>query len=72
MDVTRYDGILIQKGKKYLVAVRNNGKQTLKWSTSPWDGVLIEKLSDAQRVAKKVGGKIVRFNPVTGVISLVR
>lgn len=59
---------IVKKGRRYLVAVPYTDTLTLRWSNSTYDAARFNRRSVAQRVADRVGGQVVSFNPITGVI----
>ena len=59
---------IISKGNEYLVAIAYTDSKTPRWSTSAWDAVRIIWYQDAQRVADAVGGKILKFSNLKGVL----
>ena len=59
---------IIRKDGEYLVALAYLDSKTPRWSISAWDAVRIMWFQDAQRVADKLGGEIVRFSNIRGVI----
>lgn len=66
MDIRKYTTLIIKRENEYLVGcILNSGGMT-RWSNSAWDAWHTREWFDAQRVAKRVGGRIMLFNPVTG------
>ena len=65
MNIRRKTGIIIQKDGEYLVA-KIIGTNELRWSLSPWDAWITREREAALKVAEKVGGKQMLFNPVAG------
>lgn len=59
---------IIRKGREYLVAIAYTDSKTPRWSRSAWDAVRILWLDDAKRVADKVGGEILRFSNLRGIV----
>ena len=59
---------IISKGNEFLVAISYPCSRLPRYSISPWDAAMIRKLDDARRIAKILGGKVRKFNPVTGVL----
>ena len=68
MDVSVYDRWVIQFGNVYLVAVAYEDTKMCRLSDSPYDAATIDVYEDAMDFARHVGGKAVKFNPVTGVV----
>ena len=64
-DIRRKTGLIIRRKGEYLVGTILYSTD-LRWSISPWDAWRTRKPEDARRVAEKVGGEIVLFNPVSG------
>ena len=67
MDIRRQTGLIIRKGTEYLVGTILYSTD-LRWSRSPWDAWITRRKDAAERVAGKVGGEIMLFNPVAGQI----
>lgn len=67
MNIREKTGIIIQKGNEYLVGAVLGGPK-LRWSISPWDAWITRRRENAVKVADRVGGKRVLFNPVAGQI----
>ena len=61
-------GFLVRKKNEYLVAIPYTDTLVPRWSVSRYDGCVISGEKNARRVAKRVGGDIVRFDPVSGRI----
>ena len=59
---------IVRKDGEYLVALAYLDSKTPRWSISAWDAVRIMWFQDAQRLADKFGGEIVRFSNIRGVI----
>lgn len=68
MKTEVYDRYIIERDKEYLVAVAYPQKLLTRWSISPWDAAMIEDKSEANRLARRVKGRVRQFNPVTGVL----
>lgn len=66
MDVRDFDCEIIQKFNEFLVAVREGTPLMLAWSNCRWDAYRFQNHHDAVRVAKKVDGVPMYFNPITG------
>lgn len=65
MDIRLKTGIIIEKDGEYLVAV-DIFRSSLVWSDSPWDAWITRRKDDALKVAERVGGTRMLFNPVAG------
>ena len=63
MDIRKETCIIIQKEGEYLVG-RILYSTDLRWSWSPYDAWRTRRKEDAERVAGKVGGEMVLFNPI--------
>lgn len=60
---------IVERGGAYLVAVPYTDNKVLRWSQSKYDAARIEDYKTADRVAKKVGGVVKMFEPITGRLS---
>lgn len=63
MDIRRETCIIIRKDGEYLVGTILFSTD-LRWSWSPYDALRTRRKEDAERVAGKVGGEMVLFNPI--------
>ena len=63
MDIRKETCIIIEKDGEYLVGTILYSEE-LRWSGSPYDAWRTRRKEDAARVAGKVGGVMVLFNPV--------
>lgn len=63
MDIRRETCIIIRKDGEYLVGTICYSTD-LRWSGSPYDAWKTRRKEDAERVARKVGGEMVLFNPI--------
>lgn len=63
MDIRKETCIIIEKDGEYLVGTILYSEE-LRWSGSPYDAWRTRRKEDAARVAGKVGGEMVLFNPV--------
>ena len=63
MDIRRATCIIIRKDGEYLVGTILYSTD-LRWSWSPYDAWRTRRKEDAERVAGKVGGEMVLFNPI--------
>ena len=63
MDIRRATCIIIRKDGEYLVGTILYSTD-LRWSQSPYDAWKTRRKEDAERVAGKVGGEMVLFNPI--------
>ena len=62
---SKYTAFIVRKGTEYLVGVPYTDTLMLRWSTSPYDSCPIHRRKVAKRVADRVGGEVVEFNPIT-------
>ncbi|MBP5442258.1 MAG: hypothetical protein J6Y60_03375 [Treponema sp.] len=60
--------IICRQGK-YLVGNPYDSLSAIRYSTDKYDGVRFKDFDDAIRVAKIMGGKVMRFNLLTGEVS---
>lgn len=65
MDIRLYTHCIVTRYDKYLQC-RNMVTGKLVWSNSPWDAWMTRKLNNAYRVAHRIGGSVMLFNPVSG------
>lgn len=65
MDIRLQTCVIIRRGNEYLVG-RIIYSRELRWSLSRWDAWRTRSMNDARRVAQKVGGTMMLFNPVAG------
>ena len=65
MDIRKLTGLIIRRGNEYLVGTILYSTD-LRWSKSPWDAWITRDRTAAERVAGRVGGEIVLFNPAAG------
>ena len=63
MDIRTKTCIIIRKDGEYLVGLIMYSTD-LRWSDSPYDAWSTRRKEDAKRVARKVGGEMVLFNPI--------
>lgn len=68
MKVNDYDTWIIRFGKVYLVAVAYEDTGMCRFSESIYNAARFSDWNDANMIARRTGGEIMRFNPVTGVI----
>ena len=71
MDIRLQTGIIIEKDGEYLVCAVPYSNQ-LRWSASPWDAWITREMYQSERVAKRVGGVEMLFNPVAGQLRKFR
>lgn len=62
-DMRRQTSLIVRRGSEYLVGYSG---VFLRWSSSTYDAWRTRDKRAAQRVADKVGGLLVLFNPITG------
>ena len=72
MEIRKYTTLIIKRENEYLVGCILHGGGMTRWSISAWDAWHTREWDDVQSVAKKVGGKIMLFNPVTGELREAR
>ena len=63
-----HERYIIQKGKEYLVSRPYDDTAFCRYSISPYDAYNGKSFNTAISVAKKLGGKVVIFNRLTGEI----
>ena len=63
MDIRLCTVVIVEKDSKYLVGVIA-GSHELRWSDSPWDAWSTRDKDIAGKVAEKVHGRRMLFNPV--------
>lgn len=71
MNIREHTGIIVKKDGEYLVGAIV-GMRKLRWSLSPWDAWITRSREAAERVADRVGGVQMLFNPVAGQIRGLR
>ena len=59
---------IIRKGGEFLVAIAYTDSKTPRWSNSAWDAVRFTWYQDARRVADILGGEIIKFSNIHGVL----
>ncbi|MBO7664064.1 MAG: hypothetical protein J6U01_11935 [Clostridia bacterium] len=62
-DYKKKTGLIIRKDGEYLVGTILYSTD-LRWSWSPFDAWITRSREEARKVARKVGGEILLFNPV--------
>ena len=62
---------MIKRGNEFLVALPYQDTLFVRWSIYKYDGAMIHRRMIAKRVADRVGGRIVKFNPVSGRLNEV-
>ena len=67
MDIRLKTGLIVRRGGVFLVG-RIIGSTEYRWSDSPWDAWRTRNKDDAERIAKRVGGDLMLFNPVAGQV----
>ena len=65
MTTAGLSGLIVRKDDIYLVGTIMYSMD-LRWSRSPWDAWRTRDAQNAIRVARRVGGSLVFFNPITG------
>ena len=71
MDIRAATRVIVRRGPDYLVGTILYSRD-LRWSSSQWDAWMTRRKDVAGRVARKVGGELVLFNPVSGQLREVR
>lgn len=64
-DIRRQTCIIIRKNGEYLVG-RILGSKDLRWSNYTYEAYRTRNKEKAEKIARKVGGITMLFNPVTG------
>ena len=64
-----YECFIIAKNGEYLVSVPYSDTLVIRWSNSKYDAARFWRRSTAVKVANRVGGRLVTFDTLTGVIS---
>ncbi len=59
-DIRRKTQLIIRKDGEYLSGM----SLFLRWRLSPYDAWMTRSIDDARKVAEKVGGEIMLFNPI--------
>ena len=67
MDIRQRTGLIVRRGTDYLVGTILYSTD-LRWSRSPWDAWITRDREAAARVANRVGGELMLFNPIAGQI----
>ena len=70
VDIRQYTRVIVRKDGEYLVG-REMLSRKLKWSTSPWDAWWTRDMEDARKLATRIGGIVVLFNPVVGKVKVI-
>ena len=65
VDIRNYTSLIVGRGNEFLVGCIM-GSTEIRWSICAWDAWRTRIWEDARKVAQKVGGEIMMFNPVTG------
>jgi hypothetical protein len=60
---------IVTKNGEYLVSVPYSDTLFVRWSYSKFDAARFWRRSTAVKVANRVGGRVLEFNTLTGVIS---
>ena len=71
MDILTKTCIIIRKNGEYLVGTIMYSTD-LRWSISPYDAWRTRRKEDAERVARKVGGEMVLFNPIVNQMKVIK
>ena len=67
VETEKYDAYIVMRGGQY-VAGYWPGLGKVRMTDSPWDAWAEKSRAKAQLVANRVGGKIRKWNPVTGIV----
>ena len=67
MDIRLKTVVVIRRGSEYLCG-RSKVTGELMWSQSPYDAWNTRRMPDAERVAGRIGGRLVLFNPVVAQV----
>jgi hypothetical protein len=70
-DIRLKTVVIIEKDHEYLIG-RCVVTGVLRWSNSPYDAFGSRSIDKAMRVAWKVGGNIMLFNPIVGQIKSLK
>jgi len=62
-DIRRATGVIIRRGREYLVGTILYSTD-LRWSIYPGDAWITRNREKAQRVADRVGGELMLYNPI--------
>lgn len=60
---------IVIKNGEYLVSVPYSDTLVIRWSNSKFDAARFWRRPTAVKVANRVGGRVLEFNTLTGVIS---
>ena len=62
---------VVKKGRHFLLGFpwADGDVIQMRYTPSPWDGWKTKKFDEALRIAKLIGGKVMKFNQVTGCVS---
>ena len=69
MSVTIYDAYVVRIGNVYLVGLAYEDTKMCRFSENVYDAARFEYWSDAQQLASKARGDVIKFNPITGSVS---
>lgn len=65
MDIRKYTCLIIRSGTMYLVG-RILYSTDLRWSENAWDAWHTRNIEAARMVARRIGGTVMLFNPISG------
>ena len=65
MNIRKATRVIIRRGPVFLVGTILYSRD-LRWSASPWDAWGTRDMEKAERIARKTGGDLWLFNPVSG------
>ena len=57
---------IVCKGRQYLVGIPYEDLAYMRYSPSPYDAWKSKEFDKAIRIAKRIGGKVMKFNQLTG------
>ena len=66
-NINDYNRMIIEKNRQYLYCVKDNN---LVWHWSPWHAWHdeLKRTWITKTIARKIGGNVRKFNPITGEI----
>lgn len=67
INVSEYDGWVVRRNHMYLVAVAYEDTMMARWSDCIYEGHRFRERKTAENAARRTGGEMIKFNPVTGV-----
>ena len=70
-DIRKKTCLIIARGGEYLVG-RIIYSRDLRWSGSPYDAWMTRDREQAERVARRIGGNVMLFNPIVNQMKELR